>query len=156
MYICAHFSAARRLWNEQLASDRAFVTALKNIVRANVMAMRAILQVRPDALFIQSESSEYFHAGSPAAVGPAEMMNERRFLSLDLNYGHRVNSTMYEYLLDHGMTRDEIHFFQHSDLKHHCIMGNDYDATNEHRIDQAGVARPSGEISGDKEITLQY
>jgi beta-glucosidase/6-phospho-beta-glucosidase/beta-galactosidase len=156
MYICAHFSAARGLWNEQLASDRAFVTALKHIVRANVMAMRAILEVRPDALFIQSESSEYFHAESPAAVGPAEMMNERRFLSLDLNYGHRVNSTMYEYLLDHGMTREELHFFQRSDLKHHCIMGNDYYATNEHRIDQAGVARPSGEIFGYKEITLQY
>ncbi len=156
MYICAHFSAARGLWNEQLASDRAFVTALKHIVRANVLAMRAILEVRPDALFIQSESSEYFHAESPAAIGPAEIMNARRFLSLDLNYGRRVNSAMYEYLLDNGMTREEYHFFQHADLKHHCIMGNDYYATNEHRIDEAGMARPSGEIFGYKEITLQY
>jgi beta-glucosidase len=28
----------------------------------------AILEVRPDAIFIQSESSEYFHAENPAAI----------------------------------------------------------------------------------------
>jgi hypothetical protein len=57
MYICATFSAAYGWWNEQLSSDRAFVTRLKHIVKANVLAMSAILEVRPDAIFIQSESS---------------------------------------------------------------------------------------------------
>ena len=38
-------------------------------------------------------------------------MNAKRFLSLDLNYGRRVDSEMYEYLLDNGMTREEYHFF---------------------------------------------
>ena len=67
--------------------------------------------MRPDAIFIQSESSEYFHAENPAAIKPAEIMNARRFLSLDLNYGRRVDSEMYEFLMDNGMTRDEYHFF---------------------------------------------
>ncbi|MEJ7667002.1 MAG: family 1 glycosylhydrolase [Hymenobacter sp.] len=49
MYICAEFSALYGWWNEQLASDQAFVTALKYIVKANVLAMHAILAVRPDA-----------------------------------------------------------------------------------------------------------
>jgi hypothetical protein len=35
-------------------------------------------------------------------------MNSRRFLSLDLNYGRRVDSEMYEYLLDNGMTKENI------------------------------------------------
>jgi len=39
-YICATFSARYGCWNEQLSNDRPFVTALKHIVRANVMAMR--------------------------------------------------------------------------------------------------------------------
>ena len=43
MYVCALFSARYGWWNEQLASDRAFVTALKHIVKANVLAMHAIL-----------------------------------------------------------------------------------------------------------------
>src|SRR5438105_8011181 len=85
MFICATFSAAYGWWNEQLTSDRAFVTALKHLVKANVLAMRAILQRRPDAIFVQSESSEYFHADSPKAIKPAEVLNARRFLSLDLN-----------------------------------------------------------------------
>src|SRR3954466_198601 len=75
MYICATFSAAYGWWNEQMTSDRAFVTALKHIVKANVLAMHSILEVRPDALFIQSESSEYYHADDPKAIGPAEIRN---------------------------------------------------------------------------------
>ncbi len=67
MFICAQFSAAYGWWNEQMTGDRAFVTALKHIVKANVLAMSCILKVRPDAIFVQSESSEYFHAENPAA-----------------------------------------------------------------------------------------
>jgi len=157
MYICALFSARYGWWNEQLATDRAFVTALKHVVGANLLAMREILKVRPDAIFIQSESTEYFHAQSPAAIGPAETRNEERFLSLDLNYGRRVGSGMYEYLMDNGMTRDEYHFFlAHSPLKRHCIMGNDYYWTNEHLVDENGGTRPSGEVFGYAVLTRQY
>src|SRR3954452_24848493 len=156
MFVCATFSAATGYWNEQLKSDQAFVTALKNIVKANVLAMHAILDVRPDAIFIQSESSEYFHADDPAAIKPAEILNARRFLSLDLNYGRRVDSEMYEYLLDNGMTRAEYHFFLDNHLKRHCIMGNDYYVTNEHRVSPDGKARCAGEVFGYDEITVQY
>ncbi|MBC6609413.1 glycoside hydrolase family 1 protein [Hymenobacter sp. BT507] len=156
MYICAEFSALYGWWNEQLASDQAFVTALKYIVKANVLAMQAILEVRPDALFVQSESSEYFHAENPAAIKPAELLNAKRFLSLDLNYGRRVDSEMYEYLLDNGMTREEYHFFLKNNLKHHCIMGNDYYKTNEHRVRADGSTTASGEVFGYHVITRQY
>jgi beta-glucosidase/6-phospho-beta-glucosidase/beta-galactosidase len=79
-----------------------------------------------------------------------------RFLSLDLNYGRRVDSEMYEYLTDNGMTRDEYHFFLNTRLKQHCIMGNDYYVTNEHRVSDDGSTRPSGEIFGYETITRQY
>ena len=156
MYICAVFSARYGWWNEQLSSDRAFVTALKHLVRANVRAMQEILKVRPDAIFVQSESSEYFHAENPAAIGPAEKMNSERFLSLDLNYGRRVDSEMYEFLTDNGMTRDEYHFFLGNSIKQHCILGNDYYVTNEHRVRADGSTAASGEIFGYCEITRQY
>ena len=156
MFICAQFSAAFGWWNEQLKSDRAFVTALKHIVKANVLAMYAILDERPDAIFIQSESTEYFHADNPQAIKPAESYNARRFLSLDLNYGYLVNSHMHEYLLDNGMTRDEYHFFLDNTLRHHCIMGNDFYHSNEHRVDAGGGILPAGEVFGYDEITRQY
>ena len=156
MFICATFSAKYGWWNEQLRSDLSFVTALKNLARANVLAMIEILRVRRDAIFIQSESSEYFHADSPAAIAPAEALNARRFLSLDLNYGRRVDSDMYEYLLDNGMTKDEYHFFLEHSLKQHCILGTDYYRTNEHRVHADGRTEAAGEVFGYSEITRQY
>ncbi len=156
IFICATFSAAYGWWNERLASDRAFVTALKHLARANALAMRAILDVRPDAIFIQSESTEYFHADRPEAIGAAELLNARRFLSLDLTYGRRVNSDMYEFLLDNGMTREEYRFFLDLGLRRHCIMGNDFYASNEHRVDASGRPRPAGEVFGYDELTRQY
>jgi beta-glucosidase/6-phospho-beta-glucosidase/beta-galactosidase len=156
MYICAIFSAYNGWWNERGTTDFTFVTALKNIVKANVLAMHAILEVRPDAIFIQSESSEYYHAESPRAIRQAESMNAKRFLSLDLNYGRRVDSEMYEYLFDNGMSKDEYHFFLDNHLKQHCIMGNDYYMTNEHRVRDDGSVVPAGEVFGYDEITEQY
>ncbi len=156
MFICATFSAKYGWWNEQGTTDKTFVTALKNIVKANILAMKAILDVRPDAIFIQSESSEYFHAENPDAIKSAELYNSMRFLSLDLNYGHRVDSEMYEYLMANGMTWDEYHFFMDNRMKHHCILGNDYYWTNEHRVGADGSTRASGEIFGYSEITRQY
>jgi beta-glucosidase len=156
MTVCAIFSALYGWWNEQETSDLSFVTALKHIAKANVLAMRAIVEVRPDAIFVQSESSDYFHADNPQAIKPAEFMNARRFLSFDLNYGRRVNSDMYEYLMDNGMTRDEYHFFLHKNMKHNCLMGNDYYITNEHRVSPDGHTRPAGEVFGYDGITWQY
>jgi hypothetical protein len=83
-------------------------------------------------------------------------MNSKRFLSLDLNYGRRVDSEMYEYLLDNGMTKEEYHFFLHNRLKQHCILGNDYYMTNEHRVHADGLTEASGEVFGYSEITRQY
>ncbi|MEO7787543.1 MAG: family 1 glycosylhydrolase, partial [Sphingomicrobium sp.] len=156
MFICAVFSAKYGWWNEQMTTDTSFVTALKHIVKANVLAMTEILKRRSDAIFIQSESSEYFHADSPAAIGMAEVLNARRFLSLDLNYGRRVDSEMYEYLMDNGLSREEYHFFLDNRLKQHCILGTDYYMTNEHRVFADGHTEASGEVFGYSEITRQY
>ncbi|BDP43868.1 glycoside hydrolase family 1 (plasmid) [Deinococcus aetherius] len=156
MFVCAMFSGKYGWWNERLRTDRGFVTALKHLVKANVLAMHAILAARPDAIFIQSESSEYFHAETPASAELAGFLNDVRFLSLDLNYGHRVDSEMYEYLLGNGMTREEYRFFLMHNLKHHCIMGNDYYATNEHRVTADGTWKFCGEVFGYALITQQY
>ncbi len=156
MFVCATFSAANGWWNEQLSSDFGFVTALKHLVKANVLAMQAIIEARPNAIFVQSESSEYFHADSPDAIKPAEIANSKRFLSLDLNYGKRVDSEMYEYLMDNGMTREEYHFFLANRMKQHCVMGNDYYVTNEHRVFGDGSSMASGEVFGYDGITWQY
>jgi beta-glucosidase/6-phospho-beta-glucosidase/beta-galactosidase len=157
MYVTAQFSGAFGWWNERLMSDHGFVTNLKHSVRASLLGMRAILDLRPDAIFVFSESTEYVHPGSPDLVDQAHFMNERRFLSLDLLFGHDVSATMYQYLLSSGMTTDEYRWYMgQRDLKRHCIMGTDYYVTNEHVIKATGQSIGAGDVYGYYVITRQY
>jgi beta-glucosidase/6-phospho-beta-glucosidase/beta-galactosidase len=156
IFITATFSALYGWWNEKLTSEKAYVTCLKNCCKANVMAMQAILKVKPDAIFVQSESSEFFHPANPEAQKLSNFLNEKRFLALDLTYGYPISAGMYEYLLDNGMTKEEYHWFEDNQVNARCIMGNDYYVTNEHVIYPDGRTEASGEIFGYYVITHQY
>jgi beta-glucosidase/6-phospho-beta-glucosidase/beta-galactosidase len=156
IFITAMFSAKYGWWNERLNTDTTYVTALKHLCKANVMAMHEILKIQPEASFIQSESSEYFHAMDPLAVPLARFLNLKRFLPLDLTYGYPLNVTMYEYLLANGMTKQEYEWFGRNQVKARCIMGNDYYVTNEHLVFPDGHTQAAGEIFGYYVITSQY
>jgi beta-glucosidase/6-phospho-beta-glucosidase/beta-galactosidase len=154
--IAARFSASFGWWNERLKSDRAFVNALHNLAKANVLAMHAILQVNPKAIFILSEASEFNHPKDPACSDTAYIYNQRRFLSLDLTFGHPISFDTYEFLLDNGMTREEYHWFCNNHRKQHCVMGTDYYETNEQLVHCDESTCPSGEIFGYYVLTHQY
>lgn len=159
IYVCAKLSTLDGLWNERKkGDDRAFVTALKHLCKANLLAIREILRVRPDALFIQSESNEYFHLGcsEPGSLQKATWENQRRFLSFDLLYSVSPSAELGLYLLDHGMTRDELRWFMSHGLGDRILMGNDYYETNEHVVAPRGEIRPAGEVFGWSVITRQY
>jgi beta-glucosidase/6-phospho-beta-glucosidase/beta-galactosidase len=156
IFITAMFSAQYGWWNECLSDDRSFVTALKHLCKANVMAMHEILRVQNNAVFIQSESSEYFHPVRPEVQQRANFLNQKRFLSLDLTYGYPIKVMMYEYLLDNGMTKEEYHWFEQNQVTARCVMGNDYYATNEHLVLPNGSTTAAGEIFGYYVITHQY
>ena len=77
IFVCATFSGQYGWWNEALESDCGFVTALKHLAQANLLAEGEILHAQPAALFIQSESSEYFHAGHPTAEPRADFFQSQ-------------------------------------------------------------------------------
>ncbi|MGE5608753.1 MAG: family 1 glycosylhydrolase [Bacillota bacterium] len=157
IYVTGLFSAAFGWWNERMMTDAAFIRNIKHCAKASILAMRAILDLRPDAIFIFSESTEYVHPGSPQMVAQAHFMNERRFLSLDLVFGYDVSATMYRYLLSNGMTADEYSWYStQRDLRRHCIVGTDYYITNEHVIRPDGHSIGAGDIYGYYVITRQY
>jgi beta-glucosidase/6-phospho-beta-glucosidase/beta-galactosidase len=156
IFITATFSGLYGWWNERLSSERGFVTTLKHCCKANVMAMQAILTVQRNAIFIQSESSEFFHPSTPASQKLANFLNEKRFLSLDLTYGYPITATMYEYLLENGVTKEEYKWFEGNQVMARCIMGNDYYITNEHVVHSDGRVEGAGEIFGYYVITHQY
>jgi len=125
MMITAEYSALKGYWNEQLCSDRAFVTALLHAVEANIRASEAIEQVSK-AWFVQSESTRYYHPYNPEAVKVTAHLNELRFVSLDLNYAHSPSGRMLEYLLANGMSLDQFHYFMNRSIRPFCVMGTDY------------------------------
>lgn len=150
------FSAKYGWWNEMLTTDEAFVRATVNLCRANLLAMAAILRRVPDAIFVQSESSEYTHPSRPDLIPLANFHNQRRFIPLDLTYGHQVSAPIYRYLTEHGMTPADYDFFMNQTGRFRCIMGTDYYVTNEHLLRPDGSTMASGEFFGYYVIAKQY
>jgi beta-glucosidase/6-phospho-beta-glucosidase/beta-galactosidase len=156
IFVAATFSAQFGWWNERLKSDRAFVAAIKHLCQANVLAMKAIIEGQRDVTFVQSEASQYYHAEDPACEPRADFLNQKRFLPLDLTYGYPISVTMYEYLLDNGMSREEYHWFGKHQVKAHCVMGTDYYITNEHLVHSDGSTSQAGDLFGYYMLTRQY
>ena len=77
-YVTARNSAKLGFWNEQLKSDRAFITALKHLVACSILGCHAIAERRHDAVIVQSESAEYLHedARQPRPPRPAGQQDQ--------------------------------------------------------------------------------
>ena len=158
IFVCAKLSALHGFWNEQLRSEEAFVTALRHLCQANLLAIDAILHERADALFVQSESAEYFHQGcqDPEMVAQADWENQRRFLSFDLLYAHPVRDDVLAYLRRCGLDDTDYAWFMSQWFADRIIMGNDFYRRNEQIVMPGGWIAPAGVVYGWYLITHQY
>lgn len=158
MYVCAKLSALEGLWNEQRRDERSFVTAVRHLARASVDMTRAIMAEQRDAVFVNSESGEFFQPCCPddTIVRIADFENERRFLPLDLIYAHRVSPAMRTYLRENGMPAEEYDWFMQQDLRARAILGVDYYEWNEKLVDRNGRSQALGELFGWYVIASQY
>jgi beta-glucosidase/6-phospho-beta-glucosidase/beta-galactosidase len=122
IFVCARFSALLGAWNEQEKSERAFVTAIRHMVKASLSAIEEFLKLRPDAVFIQSESSEYTHSvcGCSHMHERVEWENQIRFLALDLLYCHPVRADMHAWLMENGMPEADYRWLMTHDLDRRC------------------------------------
>lgn len=154
MQVTAEYSALRGYWNEKLCSDRAFVTGPTHLVDANIRASLAIRRLC-NPWFVQSEATRYYHPYDPGAAGLADDLNERRFLSFDLNYGRAPSRRMTGYLLENGMSRAQIKHFMERDLSSSCIMGTDYYESSEAVVFAGGTTHGSN-VLGYHGLTRQY
>ncbi len=156
IYVTARVSAKDGLWNEQLKSDRGFVTAMKHLVAASIMATQAIAKQRPDAVIVQSESAEYTSEARAVPSPEIRLQNALRFLSLDLLYAHHPDAEVYRYLLDHGLTREEYDWFMLGEPPGYQVMGNDYYGHNERILLPDGTMAQGEDVMGWYQITRQY
>jgi beta-glucosidase/6-phospho-beta-glucosidase/beta-galactosidase len=156
IFIAGLFSGWLGGWNECLRGHTSFMTALRNLTMMNVMAMDEIAAVCDRPIFVQSESSEYWHPAHPDLFEAARFWNRVRFIPLDLTYGRDVRVSIYEYMLSNGLTREDYDFFMNREQHHRRVMGNDYYEWNEHLLRGEDEWVASGEIFGYYVITKQY
>ncbi|MFN2438870.1 MAG: family 1 glycosylhydrolase [Chitinophagaceae bacterium] len=156
IYVTAKFSAKDGIWNEQLKTDKAFVTALKNIVAASIMATNEIAWQRPDCVIVQSETAEYIHEARAEQSTGIKLINKLRFLALDLLYAHPPDTDVCLYLMDNGLTRKEYEWFMQGEPPGYQIMGNDYYGRNEQIILPDGSYCNATDVYGWYQITKEY
>ncbi len=156
IYVSARVSAKDGLWNEQLRGDRPFVTAIKHLAAASIMATQAIVRHRPDAVIVQSESAEYTHEARTVQSDAVRLINKQRFIPLDLLYANIPDAEMLLYLMDNGLTRAEYEWFMLGEPPGHQIMGNDYYGRNEHILTPDGTRLSAEDVMGWYAITHQY
>ncbi len=158
MYVCAKLSALDGIWNEQCRDEASFLTAVVHLARASALMMDSILEERADAIFVNSESGEFYQAccPEPAIVRIADFENERRFLPLDLLYARPLGDMMRKHLFDHAVSRDDYEWFMRRPPPRRAILGVDYYESNEKLIDSDGHARALGELFGWYVIAQQY
>lgn len=158
MYVCARMSALDGIWNEQLRDEGAYAHAAWNLAHASIWMSDAILKRRPDAIFINSESSEFYQpcCPDPHVQQVAALANERRFLPLDLIYAHPLGKETRELLLDQGIAQIDIDFLARREVPRRSILGVDYYEWNERLIDRDGKALALGELFGWYVIADQY
>ena len=156
IYVTARLSAKDGTWNEQLKSDRAFVTAMKHAVAASILGTQQIAQYRPDCIIVQSESAEFVHELRATRTPEIQLGNKLRFLSLDLLYGVHPEADVLNYLYDNGLTRTEYDWFMAGEPPGYQVMGNDYYGRNEKIILPNGQVQPSMDVLGWYNITREY
>ena len=158
MFVAAKLSALHGTWNEQLRSEMAFVRATVNLARASVLMIDAIRSQSPEAIFITSESSEFVQACCPDdnSMQIADFENQRRFIGLDLLYGHEVRADILNYLLTNGVSSDDYKWFMNARVTGRAVIGVDYYAWNEKLVDSSGKLRELGVLFGWYTLAKQY
>jgi beta-glucosidase/6-phospho-beta-glucosidase/beta-galactosidase len=154
--ITARFSARDGMWNERLASDAGFARAIMNVCGAAVHAVEAIRRAVPDAVFIQSDTCEAYHPTHPDARPLADFYNELRFVGFELVFGRRLPDNVQRYLVENGVERPELAWFEAHGSDAGCIAGNDYYATSEKDIEPNGAVRPASRRLGYAQLGRQY
>ena len=155
-YVTARNSARTGIWNEQLKSDRAFVTAIKHLAACSILGCHAIAERRHDAIIIHSESAEYIHEMRATVSEKTALANKAKFMSLDLLYAHPLDAEILLHALDSGLTREEYAWFMRGDPPGYQVLGIDYYGRNEHIIKPDGSRFEAEDVMGWREIACQY
>ena len=144
----ARFCCLYGLWFPHRHSDRAFVQALLNEMKAVVLSMRAIRQINPSAKLLQTEDLPKIYS-TPHLKYQADFENERRWLTFDILCGKlNRDHPLWNYFLESGASESALAFFTDNPCPPD-ILGLDYYATSERYLDEALERYPREKHGGN-------
>ena len=156
IFVTAKNSGKTGAWNEQLKTDAGFVTALKHLVAAAILATHEIADATPNAIMFQSESAEYTHEMLAVTSDETRLWNKLRFLALDLLYAHPPDADVCMFALDNGLTRAEYDWFMVGEPPGYQVVGIDYYGRNERLIMPDGSMCTAEDVLGWYQIANEY
>ena len=151
-WFCGH----EGMWYPYYRGDNAFVAMLMNVGRAISEISHMLVSHVPNVKLIHVDAAEKHCAVDSKSQWHAGFCNERRFLMHDLILG-RVNDTypLYPYLTDHGMTADDVAWFQQHPARID-ILGLDYYAHCEFEWSTKGRVWPNRTPEGFTAVAMEY
>lgn len=100
-------------WPPYLRGPEGFVALLKNLCKGAILTIRTIREIDPQAVIVYVEATMLYETKADYLREEAKLRQDRTYLSWDLVTG-RVNEAhpFYSRLLAHGLTEEEISWFQ--------------------------------------------
>lgn len=144
----ARFSGLYGYWHPHASDDCSFARALVNQCSAVALAMRAIRDVNPNALLIQTEDLGRTH-GTPALDYQARFENDRRWVTFDLLAGLVGDEhPMSEYLRSNLQSDHELGWLRDNPTSPD-VLGLNYYVTSERFIDERISHYPECAVGGN-------
>ncbi len=137
----ARFSCLYGFWYPHRKSHGAYLRALLNQIKATVLAMRAIREVRSDAQLIQTDDAGRIYS-TPELTATRDLLNERRWLQIDLLRGSVDRShPLFDYILSHGIEEAELLWFRDNPCPP-SVVGLNYYVTSDRFLDHRFSRHP--------------
>ncbi len=144
----ARFSCLYGHWYPHHHSVPSYLRALLHEVRATVLAMQAIRTIQPEARLIYTEDGGSIFS-TPECESYRLLRDSRRWLGTDLLCGIVTEAhPLYEDLLEHGISPEELRWFVH----HPCppaVLGLNYYLTSDRFLDHRVDLYPQGFCGGE-------
>ena len=155
-FVTTWFCGHEGVWYPYHRGDEAFVTMLRNIGRTLCEVSHMLVARIPHVTLVHVDAAEKHRALDVPSQWHAWWCNERRFVVLDLILG-RIEHThvLYPYLTQHGMTADDLQWFQQHPARID-ILGLDYYAHGELEWNTRGRVWPNQQPEGFAAVALDY
>lgn len=144
----ARFSALYGHWYPHARDTRSFLRALMVQTRATALSMREIRKISPEARLVQTEDFGSVFSTRKLKY-QADFENRRKWLSLDLLYGHvGPDHPLYEFLVYFGIRADELEQLVCEPCRPDLI-GVNYYVTSDRYLDEQVFRYPEGCIGSN-------